>query len=146
MYQREYNSSAKRPIVSRRLCIVMACADMSEADAVGRQLLELNSGCLVTYRTAEDLVHNAPAGRVAMVILATADTVEVIGKTLIWLRRRWPHCPITVVGDQGGGKLEMIARKTAANFLTRPVSPGQWKGLLSHVLTRPQLPKVDYKD
>ena len=133
----EYIPSANRP-TAHGLCIVMACTDMSEADAVGRQLLELNSGCLVTYRKAEDLIHNAPAAKVALVILATTDTAVVIGRTLQWLKRRWPRCPITVIGDNGGGRHEMVAREGAANFLTRPVGPEQWNAILAHALALPQ--------
>ncbi len=129
----EYIPSANRP-TAHGLCIVMACTDMSEADTVGRELLELNSGCLVTYRKAEDLIHNAPAAKVALVILATTDTAVVIGRTLKWLKRRWPRCPVTVIGDNGGGQHEMVARQGAANFLTRPVGPQQWNAILAHAL------------
>ena len=65
-------SAAIRPAESC-LCIVMVCTDMSEANQVGRQLSEVNSGCLVTYRRVQDLTHNAPAGKVALIILATQD-------------------------------------------------------------------------
>ena len=137
MVEREYIPSAKRP-AAQSLCIVMACADMSEADTVGRQLLELNSGCLVTYRKAEDLIYNTPAGKVALVILATEDTAVVIGRTLKWLRHRWPRCPIVVVGDSGGGQHEIVAREGAATYLTRPVSQQQWNAILAHALELPQ--------
>ena len=120
--------------MSGRLCIVMACTDMQEADLVGRRLLELNSACLVTYRRAEDLMYNLPTGRVALFILATADTPAVIGRTLKWLRHRWPRSPITVVGDVGGGEQEIAARQGGAYYLTRPVSPQQWDGILAHAL------------
>jgi DNA-binding NtrC family response regulator len=112
----------------------MVCADMSEADQISRQLEQLDGGYLVTYRRAEDLVHNSPAGRVALVILATNDSAVVLGRTLKWLRRRWPRCPITVVGDRGGGETELAARKEAACYLTRPVDPEQWRALLVHAL------------
>ena len=119
------------------LCIVMACADMSEADLVSRQLQELNKGCLVTNRRAEDLMCNAPAGMVALVILATTDAPTVLARTLKWLRRRWPGCPITVVGDVGSGRHEMVAREGAAWYLTRPVSAEEWAAILSHALGEP---------
>jgi DNA-binding NtrC family response regulator len=112
----------------------MACADMSEADLIGQQLEQLHSGYLVTYRRAEEIVRNTPAGKVALVILATQDSPAVLCRTLKWLRRRWPRCPITVVGDLGGGEMELAARKEAACYLTRPVDPEQWKALLSHAL------------
>jgi DNA-binding response OmpR family regulator len=121
----------------------MVCTDISEAELVSRQLSELNSGCLVTYRRAEDLIRNAPMGRVALIILATSDAPAAIGRTLKWLRRRWPRCPITVVGDQGSGELEMTARKGAACYLTRPVTPEQWTAVLTHVLGQPQRGEVD---
>ena len=139
---REQPRSAFRP-TKGCLCIVMVCTDMSEAELVSRQLSELNSGCLVTYRRAEDLICNAPAGRVALIILATSDAPAAIGRTLKWLRRRRPHCPITVIGDRGAGELEMTARKGAACYLTRPVSPEQWTAVLTHVLSEPQRGRVD---
>ena len=117
-----------------RVCIVMACADMREADLVGKQLLEVNSACLVTYRRAEDLMYNLPTGKVALFILATADTPAVVGRTLRWLRHRWPRCPVTVVGDAGGGAHEIAAREGGAYYLTRPVSPQQWTSLVTHAL------------
>ena len=114
--------------------MVMACTDMSEADQVGRQLLEVNSGYMVTYRRAEDLMLNAPGGTVALVILASDDEPATIGRILKWLRHRWPRCPITVVGDQGCGAHEMAARAGGASYLTRPVSAEQWTAILTHVL------------
>ena len=99
--------------------------------------MQFSTGCLVTYRRAEDLLHNAPAGRVALVILATDDAPSVISNTLKWLRRRWAHCPVTVVGDLGSGEHEMAARLGGANYLTRPVQPEQWLAVLAHVLGEP---------
>lgn len=133
MSTREQRASALRP-TSGRLCIVMACADMEEADLIGRRLLELNSACLVTYRRAEDLMYNVPTGRVALFILATADTPAATGRTLKWLRHRWPRSPITVVGDVGSGEQEIAAREGGAYYLTRPVSPEQWDSILTHAL------------
>jgi len=134
--ERDYVSSALRP-AKGGLCILMACTDMREADQVGRQLLEVNSSCLVTYRRAEDFMRNAPSGRVALVILATSDTPVVLGRTLRWLRHRWPRCPVTVVGDVGEGEHELAARKGGAYYLARPVSDEQWASILSHVLELP---------
>jgi len=131
----ERQELAKRPTAGS-MFVVMACSDMQEADQVGRCLAELNTGCLVTYLKAEDLALNAPSGTVALVILATDDSAPVLGKTLDWLRHRWPRCPITVVGDAGCGKHEMAAREGGATFLTRPVSPGQWLAILSHAFSR----------
>ena len=115
-------------------CVVMTCDDMSEAETVGQTLLKLNIGVLVTYRRACDLMLNAPAGRVAIVILATKDTPTVVRRTLRWLRHRWPHCPVTVLGDTGSGDLEMAAREGGASFLTRPVTCEEWLAVLSHTL------------
>ena len=125
--------SAMRPM-SGGMCILMACADVSEADQVSRQLLELNMGCLVTYRRAEDMMYNAPTGEVALVILATEDQPPMIRRTLRWLRNRWPGCPITVVGNEGCDGYEMAARGGGANYLVRPVAHEQWMALLSHAL------------
>ena len=119
------------------VCMVMACADLSEADHVGRQLLELNMGCLVTYRRAADLMYNAPAGKVALVVLATRDELPMIRRTLRWLRNRWPKCSVTVVGDEGCGEHEMVAREGGANYLVRPVSQPEWSAVLRHALGRP---------
>jgi FixJ family two-component response regulator len=127
----------KRP-VARGLCIVMVCTDHGEAEQVARLLSEVNSGCMVTYRRAEDLVHNAPTGRVALVVLANNSVAPALGRTLRWLRHRWPRCPVAVVGDTGCGDHEMAAREGGAFFLTRPVAPEEWSSLLDHVLEAPR--------
>ena len=143
MAARDTRQPAFRP-AQRCPCIVFTCTDMQEADEVGRQLLELNNGCLVTYSRAEDLMSNAPAGKVALVILlANSGSSEVICRTLKWLRRRWPRVPITVVGDLGGGELELAARKEAACYLTRPVGDQQWRAILAHALGTPAPQRVD---
>lgn len=127
------------------MCVVMVCSDMQEADQVGHCLQELNTGYLVTYCKAEDLLRNAPSGMVALVIVATDDSPPVLRGALHWLRRRWPGCPITMVGDAGYGDHEMIAREGGATFLTRPVSPEQWAAILLHALHHAgvEVPKAD---
>jgi hypothetical protein len=112
----------------------MVCTDMSEAEQVGRQLSKVDMGCLVTYRRAEDLMSNAPSGRVALVILAADEDAARTSRTLVWLRRRWSRSPMVVIGDQGGGEQELIARQGGAYYLTRPVADPQWTSMLSHVL------------
>ncbi len=107
---------------------------MSEADHVRRELLELNTGCLVTYRRAEDLMLYAPAGKVALVILATNDTPANLSRVLQWLRNKWRRCPIAVIGNEGGNDHEVLARQGGAFYLTRPVEPETWSALLAHVL------------
>ena len=136
MDTREYDGLAFRPTSGRSLCAVMACSDMQEAVQVGRCLSELNMGCLVTYLKAEDLVLNAPAGPVALVILATDDSAAVLGRTLVWLRNRWPGCPISVVGNAGCGDHEMAARENGAMYVTRPVRDAEWSAILSHAFGR----------
>lgn len=145
MVPREHGAPALRPVAGR-VCIVMACADTREADLVSRQLSDLKTGCLVTYRRAEDLLHNAPAGKVALIILATADTAVQLDRTLTWLRRRWPRCPITVVGDRGGESYELAARKGGAFYLTRPVTGQQWSEILRHALQTALLSKAVASD
>lgn len=136
MDMREQHGSAIRPTNGRSVCAVMACSDMQEAAQVGRNLSELNIGCLVTYLKVEDLVLNAPSGAVALVILATDDSAAVLRRTLVWLRNRWPGCPITVVGDAGSGSHEMAARESGATYVTRPVSDGEWFAIVSHAFDR----------
>ena len=59
---------ANRAMVRReRLCIVMACEDAAEAAQVGEQVSQVNRGSLVTYRKAEDVLLNSPAGQVVLV-------------------------------------------------------------------------------
>jgi hypothetical protein len=119
----------------------MTCDDMSEAEQVGRMLLNVNRGVLVTYARMEDLLFNAPVGNVAVVILASKDPPAALSRCLEWVRRRWPRSPITVVGDDGGGEYELVARQGGANYLTRPVTDEQWEALLAHVL-----PKVNTRE
>jgi len=133
---REQHGSAVRPTNGRSICAVMACSDMQEAAQVGRHLSKQNMGCLVTYLKVEDLVLNAPTGPVALVILATDDSAPVLRRTLVWLRNRWPNCPITVVGDVGSGSREMAARESGATYVTRPVSDSEWSAIVSHAFNR----------
>lgn len=133
MRAREYGASALRPAAGS-MCVVMACSDMREADQVGRCLSELNTGCLVTYMKAEDILRSAPRGRVALMILAARDSAQGLRKTLRWLRNRWPGCPLTVVGDAGGGEYELAARQGGAMFLARPVRSEDWMAVLTHAL------------
>ena len=129
---RDESASAMRP-TSEGLCVVMVCTDLREADEVGRLLLEPNNGYLVTYRRVEHLMLNAPARRPVSVILASKDDILTTGRALNWLRNRWPHCPVTVVGDEGGGAYERTVRAGGANYLTRPVTPEQWRATLALV-------------
>lgn len=118
-----------------RFYIVMACEDLGEAAQVSRQLSQVNNGALITYRRAEDVMLNCPSGRVALIILANSDDPETMGKILSWMRHRWPRCPAVVIGETGAGDMEIAARKGGASYLTRPVSPQQWDGLVQHVLS-----------
>ncbi|MCD6303518.1 MAG: hypothetical protein J7M21_00980 [Planctomycetes bacterium] len=116
------------------MCVVMACSDMREADEVGRLLSEQNNGCLVSYMRAADVMLNQPSGRVVLVILATNDPPDVLGRLLDWLRNRWPGCPVVVVGDAGGGPCEMAARRGGATYLLRPVRREEWRAVMSRAL------------
>jgi hypothetical protein len=116
----------------------MACGDTAEAAQVSEQLSQVNTGLLITYRTAQDVLLNAPSGSVALIILASTDDPVAIIRILQWMRRRWPHCLVTVIGDVGSGGLELAARKGGANFLARPVTREQWHGILSPVLPLPE--------
>ena len=127
---------AMRP-AGRNKCVVVVCAD-DEADQIRRQLSEFNTGCLITYRRVEDLALNAPAGKVALVVLACNESPAVMRQTLKWLRHRWPGCPITVVGDIGGDEYEVTAREGSAVYVTRPVESEQLGAIVSHVLGGPR--------
>ena len=127
----------KLPAMHRkRLCIVMVCEDVAEATQVGQLVSQVNNGSLVTYRKAEDVLLNYPAGRVVLIILAASQDPTMTGRTLAWMRHRWPHSPITVIGDTGGGELEIVARSGGANFITRPVRPEEWAAMVNHVLAK----------
>lgn len=120
---------------SRGLCIVMVCGDFAEAAEVARRLLQVNTGSLVTYRRAEDLLMNTPAGRVALIILADGSDPRKVDGTLKWIRQRWARCPVVLVGDEGGGEMEMAARVNGASYLTRPVSSQQWAAMIEHAMS-----------
>jgi len=130
-------SDRQRAKRTERVCIVMACRDAGEAAQVGQQLLQVNSGCLMTYRKAEDVLLNSPTARVALIILANIDDPQTIGTALKWMRRRWPRCPVAVVGDAGGRELEIAAREGGASYLARPVSSEEWAAMVTHVLRVP---------
>lgn len=118
----------------RQVYIVMVCEDLGEAAEVGELLSKVNTGSLITYRRAEDVLLNYPSGRVALIVLADSQDPAKVGRTLKLMRHRWPNCPIVVVGDEGGGELEMAARIEGASYLVRPVSSQQWAGMVEHVL------------
>jgi DNA-binding NtrC family response regulator len=92
----------------------MSCTEESEASQVSQALLHQKTGVLITYRSAQDLIQNAPAGAVAMVILAGRECPAEMGRALQWLRRRQPHCPVAVIADVGAGKEETTARAGGA--------------------------------
>lgn len=138
--RRDFDRRAALRLRAKEACIVMVCADMCQADIVGRQLSEVNSAYLVTYRRVEDLVCNAPTGRVALVILDTRGNPTDLARTLKWIGHRWPRCPVTVVGATGGGEEELAARTGGAFFLTRPVAPQQWADLFESILAGPAAP------
>ena len=123
-----------RAMRRKRLCIVMACENAQEAEQVQAQVSQVNNGVLVTYRRSRDVLDNYPVGRVVLIILATAEDPSAMGKTLAWIRHRWPHCPVTVIGDAGSGDLEMAARAGGAAFLARPVDPTTWEAMVRHAL------------
>ncbi len=109
--------------------------DAAEAAVISRQVSQVHTGVLVTYRRADDILLNAPVGRVVLIVLAASDDPAAIAKTLTWMRRRWPRCPVAVIGDAGGGAVEMAARTGGASYLTRPVSAEEWTSLVQHVLS-----------
>jgi len=102
--------------------IVMICKSDAEIKQVSELLLQVNRATLITYYRLEDLVLNRPNGEVVLFILADGDEVEALSKMLEWLRYQWPQSRLAVVGNQGGGEVEITARKGGAYFLTRPVS------------------------
>ena len=114
--------------------IVMICKSDAEIKQVSELLLQVNRATLIAYYRLEDLVLNRPNGEVALFILADGDELETLNKMLEWLRYRWPRSRLAVVGNQGGGEVEITARKGGAYFLTRPVSRWEWEALLDHLL------------
>ena len=112
-------------------CIAMSCTEESEADQVGRAILHQKTGVLITYRSATELIQNAPCGAVAMVILAGRECPTEMQDVFGWLKRRHPHCLVAVVADTGCGEEELAARIGGALFLTRPVDEEQWSALLT---------------
>ncbi len=131
-------SRVPRDILSTRhslgLCIVVACDDPAEAAQIGQQISQVHTGTLVTYRRPEDILLNPPAGRLVWIVLAAGKDPATIGKTVAWMRRRWPRCPLTVIGEAGSRAMEVAARSGGATYLTRPVSAEAWAGLVRHML------------
>jgi len=114
----------------------MTTAQTSEADSVGRSLLEQTEACFMTYRQAEDILSRMPVGRIALVVLAADESPSTIRETLRRLRGCWLSCPVAVVGEVGGGEHEMAAREGGAMYFTRPVSCEQWTTLVEHAVRR----------
>jgi DNA-binding NtrC family response regulator len=119
-------------------CIVMACEDHGEAEAIDREMLQVNTRRLRAYESLWQFRENPPREHVAAVILATSDDPETVRQALQWTRQRWPHCSVTVVGDVGGEAHEIAARENGANFLTRPVTSAQWRAVVGHAAGREQ--------
>jgi hypothetical protein len=119
-------------------CIVVVFDDRDEAEAIDRELSQVNSSRLRAYEDLWRLLEHPPCEDVAAVILATRDDPETIGQTLQWARHRWPRCLVTVIGDVGGEGHEMAARENSANFLTRPVTSVQWRAVVRHAIGREQ--------
>lgn len=131
----ERETAALRPLGSTATaCLVMVCKDLNEADQIASLLAQYDAGCLVTYRRAEDLVTSAPQGRVSLVILAGEEDPAAVGRMLKWLRRRWPDCPVTVVGSPNNKDLELAARTGGASYLVRPVSTEEWTSVVCHTM------------
>jgi DNA-binding NtrC family response regulator len=114
----------------------MSCTEESEVYRVGHALLKQKTGVLITYRSATDLIQNAPNGSVAMVILAGRECPTEMRAAFDWLKRRHPHCPVAVVADTGAGEQELAARSGGAIFMTRPVDDEQWSALLTGAAAR----------
>lgn len=127
------NGSASAPEV-RITNIVTVCTDMSEAEVVGQSLLQLDVGCLITYCRIADLKTSPPADEVALFVLATDASPEVVQRTLGWLRHYWSRSTVAVVGDSGAGQEELAARVGGAAYLVRPVGPEQWQVLIRHAI------------
>lgn len=119
-------------------CIVVACEDHDDTEAIDRELSQVKRSRLRAYEGLWQLREHPPRQDVAAVILATSDDPETIGQTLQWARHRWPRCLATVVGDVGGESQEMAARQNGANFLTRPVTKVQWRAVVRHAIGREQ--------
>ena len=117
---------------TERLCIVMVCVDADEASLVGQELLQVNSGALLTYRKVEDILSTAPAGRVVLVILAGNEAPVAVDKALATMRHRWPRCPVVVIGEPEDRELELAARRGGASYLIRPVRHQEWTALVQH--------------
>lgn len=117
-------------------CIAMSCTEESEARQVGQALLQQKTGVLITYRSATDLIQNAPSGAVAMVILAGRECPLEMQEVFGWLKRRHPHCPVAVIADTGAGEEELAARIGGAIFMTRPLDDDQWSALLTGAVVR----------
>ena len=117
-------------------CIAMSCTEESEARQVGHALLQQKTGVLITYRSAMDLIQNAPNGNVAMVILAGRECPMEMQQVFGWLKRRHPHCPVAVIADTGAGEEELAARIGGAIFMTRPLYEEQWSALLTGAVAR----------
>ena len=115
-------------------CVVAVSADASLVRQISRHLTELGHGRLLAYRRVEDLLRNPPVGRVALAVLPATPSPAAARAALRWMRRVWPRCHTLVLGEQGGGAQERLAREGGATFLTSPVPPGIWSDLVTHAL------------
>jgi hypothetical protein len=131
-----------------RVCVVLLSPFPQERDRIG-EMVARGSGSLLSYERVEQLAWNEPVGRVAMVILATRETPESLGRVLSFVRRRWPRTTTVVVADEGSGDVERAARGRGALFFTRPVGGQLWLDMVQHTLqstARPAAAGVRWSD
>lgn len=118
----------------QRLCVLLTCDKPAEAGWARAAVSQVNNTILATYRKSKEILASRPVGRTALVILAAAEEADAVRRTLSWLRRRWPSCPVAVVGEAGSVEMELTARIGGASFLPRPVDPGVWMSIIHHAL------------
>ncbi len=139
MQSRDRNKSVMVP--TGRVCVALVSVDVGQGSGIEAELAQLG-GTLLTFSRSEDLMCNRPVDRVVLVVLDGREGLSRLNRALGWLRRQAPRCGVLVVGDEGGGEEERLARCGGAMFLVRPVRREDWRAMLGHVLAREALPPV----
>lgn len=105
--------------------MAMLSVDASEVKEVG-EILSRFEATLIRYTSLGDLMQYSPAGRIALAILTNKEPSKRLERLLEGIRHRWPDCRMVVVGDEGGGRYERVARAGGALYLSRPVDVSEW--------------------
>lgn len=112
---------------------VVVCSDEIAVGQIAECLSEKGDGKILSFSTSTDLTRNLPVFNVNLLVIAGEHSEEELHRILAWSRRFWPDGVKVVVGEPGDFQKEIVTRKHAAFYLTKPTSKSDWDGVLEGV-------------